>query len=458
MLPSRSTLRGWNPDSLTASAAAITAGATTVSDAVKGLDDACNRMPEAKAWSGQSQKAASAMFGRAERDASTFAAYAHDVAEALRRGSGTIGPARAALLNKADQVDAGPLEVTDQWVVLIDPVRMSAEDMAKLETLARSEQEAINGMLTAVGDADDATANAVVAAGKSHGFVEAGAPTDLGSMMAPVAQRPGDQVPDPRNPIGMVAQEAIRDGDMSTKVRDVSEPVKDQYGDELTTVTMQDGSKQVLTTYDPFDWPSKQNFASITQYDKDGNKVSETSSWHDHGTDSDYTTISWPNGANYTMSMDPSGTRTAGFTTASGRHSAVPVELIDDMSNDAGGLMSGLEKHVARGGSLPMVTADSIENVGRAAKFGGPALSLATTVFDMAMADSGRDACIAAVAGAGGFGGGWGGAEAGAGIGAVLFPPAAPLVVPFAAAGGAIFGGLWGADLGEFVGGVVCPY
>nr|MDP9168551.1 hypothetical protein [Actinomycetota bacterium] len=227
--------------------------------------------------------------------------------------------------------------------------------------------------------------------------------------------------------------------------------------DELTTVTMQDGSKQVLTTYDPFDWPSKQNFASITQYDKDGNKVSETSSWHDHGTDSDYTTISWPNGANYTMSMDPSGTRTAGFTTASGRHSAVPVELIDDMANDAGGLMSGLEKHVARGGSLPMVTADSIENVGRAAKFGGPALSLATTVFDMAMADSGRDACIAAVAGAGGFGGGWGGAEAGAAFGAI-FPPTAPLVVPFAAAGGAIFGGLWGADLGEFVGGVVCPY
>ncbi len=93
--------------------------------------------------------------------------------------------------------------------------------------------------------------------GKSRGFVEAGPPTDLGSLMMPVAQRPGDQVPDPRNPIGVLAQEAIRNGDMSVKIREVSEPVKNQYGDEVTTVTMQDGSKQVLTKYDPFDWPSK---------------------------------------------------------------------------------------------------------------------------------------------------------------------------------------------------------
>ena len=161
--------------------------------------------------------------------------------------------------------------------------------------------------------------------------------------------------------------------------------------------------------------------------------MSETSSWHDYGTGSDYTTISWPDGSNYTMSMDPTGYRTAGFTTAGGRHSAVPVELIDDISNDAGGLVSGLEKHIERGGSLPMVTAESLENVGKATKFGGPALSLATTVFDMMMAESGRDACIAAVAGAGGFGGGWGGAEIGAEAGAaasLAFPPAAAVLVP----------------------------
>ena len=457
MLPSRSTLRGWNPDSLTTSADAISAGVTKVADAVKGVDDACHRMPETNAWSGRSQQAASAMFGRAERNASTFGAYGHDLAEALRHGSGTIGPARAALLNKADQVDAGPLEVTDQWVVLVDPVRMSAEEMAKLDALARSEQEAINGMLTAVGDADDSTANAVVAAGKTHGFVEAGPPTDLGSMMLPVAQRPGDQVPDPRNPIGVVAQEAIRDGDMSVKIRDVSEPTKNEYGDEVTTVTMQDGSKQVLTQYDPFDWPSKGNFTSITQYDKDGNKVSETGSWHDYGTDCDQTTITWPNGAMFTMTMDPSGTRTAGFTTADGRHSAVPVELIDNISNGAGAAISGFDKHLARGGSLPMVTAESLDDVRFGTKLAGPALTVASTVFDMAMADNAHDRCVALVAGAVGAGGGWGGAEAGAALG-LATGPLAPGAVPVFAFVGAFGGGLGGSTLGNFIGDVVCPH
>jgi hypothetical protein len=428
-----------------------------VSTAVKGIDDACQRMPETKAWSGRSHKAAAAMFGRAERDASAFAEYAKGMAAALERGSGTIGPARAALLSKADQVDAGPLSVNDQWVVLIDPVRMSAEDLDKLEALARSEQEAINGLLTAVGDADDATANAVVAAGKEFGFVEAGPPTDLTSMMLPVAQRPGDQVPNPRDPVGVVGQEAIRNGDMSIAVRDVSAPVKNEYGDEVTTVTMQDGSRQVLTTYDPFDWPSKQNFASITQYDKDGNKVSETSSWHDAGTESDYTSISWPDNSNYTMSMDSTGHRTAGFTTADGRHSAVPVEMIDRISLLSGAGLSGLEKHIGGGGSLPMVTAQSLEDVGKAAKVAGPALVVATTAFDMAMADSGKERCIALVAGAVGGGGGWGMAEAGATLG-TFFGPGAPIAVPALAVILGAAGAFGGSKLGSFVGDVVCPY
>lgn len=397
------------------------------------------------------------MFGRAERNATAFAAYARELAEALRHGSDTIGPARAALLAKADQVDAGPLEVTDQWVVLIDPVKMSAEEMAKLEELARSEQEAVNRMLTAVGDADDTTANAVVAAGKSRGFVEAGPPTDFGSMMVPVAQRPGDQVPDPRNPIGVLAQEAIRNGDMSVKIREVSEPVKNQYGDEVTTVTMQDGSKQVLTKYDPFDWPSKGNFNSITQYDKDGNKVSETSSWHDYGTDSDQTTVTWPDGSSLMMSMDPSGTRTAGFTTADGRHSAVPVELIDNISTGAGAAISGFDKHLARGGSIPMVTAESFEDIRFGTKLAGPALTVATTAFDFAMAGNTHDRCVALVAGAVGTGGGWGGAELGAAAG-LLTGPLAPGAVPVFAFLGAFGGGYYGSQLGNFVGDIVCPY
>ncbi|ABM11901.1 hypothetical protein Mvan_1063 [Mycolicibacterium vanbaalenii PYR-1] len=51
----------------------------------------------------------------------------------------------AALLSKADQVEAGPLNVTDQWVVLIDPVLASAEEMAVLQEFALQEQGEIIG-------------------------------------------------------------------------------------------------------------------------------------------------------------------------------------------------------------------------------------------------------------------------------------------------------------------------
>jgi hypothetical protein len=460
MLPSRPTLRGWNPDSLAASATSITSRTQSVSDAVTGIDDACQRMPETHGWTGRSHEAAAAMFGRAANRAKAFREYGDAVASALRTGGDSIGSARAALLSAADRVDEGPLNVTDQWVVLIDPVKMSADELAKLEKLARSEQESINRMLSAVGDADDATANAVAAAGGKFGFVEAGPPTDLGSMMVPVAQRPGDEVPNPRDPVGVVAQESIRNGDMSIAVREVVES-ENEDGEEVTTVFLQDGSKQVITKRDPFEWPSKQNFITVEQFDKHGNEVSESSSWHDAGTDCDYTSVTWPDGSNWTMTMDPTGRRSAGFTTADGRHSAVPVELIDNISLVSGAGLSGLEKHVVNGGSLPMITASSVEDIGRAAKFGGPALGIATTVFDMAMADSGKDRCIALVAGAAGGGGGWAGAEMGAAGGATFgaaFPPLLALAVPGGAIAGGVVGGLLGADLGKFVGEVVCPY
>ncbi|MDT5331147.1 MAG: hypothetical protein QOF31_2444 [Mycobacterium sp.] len=457
MLPSRTTLKGWNPDSLAASSEAISSGAATVSGAVTGIDSACQRMPETKAWSGRSHEAAAEMFGRAGRDASRFSEYANAVASALKNGSGMIGSARGALLNKADQVDQGELNVTDQWVVLIDPVRMPTEKLAQLQALAQEEQATINSMLTAVGNADDETANAVVAAGGRFGFVEAGPMTsDPSSMMLPSRQRPGDQVPDPRTPVGMIGQEAIRAGDESISIREVTES-KNQYGEEVTTVVMQDGSKQVITRNDPFEWPDRQNFITVEQSDKHGNEVSRSSSWHDLGNDCDYTSVTWPDGSNFTMSMDPTGYRNAGFTTASGRHSAVPVELIDDISNSSGAALSGLEKHIVHGGSLPMLTAESVENVGKAAKFGGPALGVATTVFDMVMADTGRDACIASIAGAAGAGGGWGGAEFGAYAG-TFFGPGAPIAIPALAFLIGVGGAFGGADLGKFVGNVVCPY
>lgn len=380
MLPSRPTLRGWNPESLASSAVAIAAAAQTVADGVAGIDDACRRMPETRAWSGRSHTAASAMFGRAERQASEFSEYAKAVSAALRSGAESIGTARRALLAKADELDAGPLNVSDQWVVLVDPAYMSDEAMAELQALALQEQATVNTMLTAVGDADEATANAVVAAGDRFGFVELGPPTELGDLLLPTTQRPPDEVADPRTPVGVVAQEMIRAADQQQNVREVVESTNG-YGEEVRTVIKQDGSKAVTTRMDPFEWPSKQNFYEIEEFDKNGDFVARTSSWHDLSNDCDYTSITFADGSNWTMSMDPTGHRQAGFTTADGRHSAVPVELIDNISTGTTAAMSGREKHIARGGSLPMVTAETAENIGKTMKFGGPAVTVAATVF-----------------------------------------------------------------------------
>lgn len=455
VLPSRSTLQGWNPDSLTGAASSVSSAGQTVGDGVSNIDDAINRMPETRGWSGQAHDAATGMFGRAEAKAQQFTAYTDAVASAFNKGATAIGAARSALLARADAVDSGPLNVTDQWVVLIDPVMTSQEEMAKLQALALQEQAEINTLLCAVGDADNATADAILAAGKDHGFVAPEAPKDLGDLMLSTAQRPADQVPDPRNPVGMMQQEAIRSADQQQQIREVSYSTN-EYGEEVTTVIKQDGSKAVTTEMDPFEYPSKQNFYMMEEFDKDGNFIARTSSWHDLGNDCDYTTISYADGSHLTMSMDSTGQRTAGFTTATGKHSSVPVELIDDLSAATGAAMSGMEKHIVHGGSLPMLTAESVDNIGKTMKFGGPALGVATTVFDMFMAETDKERCIALVAGIAGGGGGWGGVELGAALGASSIV-AAPVAVPVLATLFGLFGAYGGAEMGEFVGEVICP-
>lgn len=456
MLPSRSTLQGWNPDSLSGSGSAVRSAGQSVGDGVSNLDDAINRMPETRGWSGQAHDAATGMFGRADTTAQQFAGYTDAVASALSNGANAIGAARSALLAKADAVDNGPLNVTDQWVVLIDPVMATEAEMAKLQALALQEQAEINTLLCAVGDADNATADAIVAAGTKNGFVAPDSPSDLEDLLLPTAQRPADQVPDPRSPVGMMQQEAVRAADQQQQIREVSYSTN-EYGEEVTTVIKQDGSKAVTTEMDPFEYPSKMNFYMMEEFDKDGNFVARTSSWHDLGNDCDYTTIAYADGSHLTMSMDSTGHRTAGFTTADGRHSAVPVEMIDNLSMATTTGMGGLEKHIARGGALPMLTAESVDNIGKTMKFGGPALTAATTVFDMVMADSGKDRCIALVAGVVSGGGGWGGVELGAAAG-TIGGPLAPVTVPL---GAVILGGVGtfgGAKLGQFIGDVVCPY
>lgn len=92
MLPSRSTLQKWNPDSLTTSSGTVQSAGQTVGDGVSNIDDAINRMPETRGWSGQAHDAAVGMFGRADAKAQQFTGSTDAVASAFRSGALT-GPA-----------------------------------------------------------------------------------------------------------------------------------------------------------------------------------------------------------------------------------------------------------------------------------------------------------------------------------------------------------------------------
>lgn len=155
MLPSRSRVQSWNPESLAGAADTIRSAGALIYRSIRELDDEIDRMPEAAAWSGTAHRAAADMFGRATDRSSGFKDYAETVAAALTDGSTMIGRARAGALSKAAEIDSGPLSVSDQWVAMIDPAGMSAERAAELEKQAKAAQAQLNPLVIAVDQADD---------------------------------------------------------------------------------------------------------------------------------------------------------------------------------------------------------------------------------------------------------------------------------------------------------------
>jgi hypothetical protein len=433
------------------SASAVSASAQSISNAVNGVSFTIVHMPETQAWAGRSHEAATAMFDRAHRETSKFSEYADDVATALRNGSGPLGDARTALLNKADQIDQGELHVTDNWVVLIKPVRMSAEKAAALLSQARSEQEIVNQMLLAVGDADEDTANAVTKAGANHGFALPN-PNDPGSVLVPGQKRPGDDVPNPRTLGGMYEQDVTRGEDMATAVREtIEEDTSD--GQHVTTLLMQDGSKHKITRWGG---PEIDNVAD-DYYDPSGKWVVGSHSWNDPFTGVKSTSIEWADHTVFTTTITPDGTRTAGVIMPDGRQGTVPPDspfFSHPVLTSVGGALTALDVHVSQGGGIPMLTSSSVENVGKATRYAGPVLGIATSVYDVTSAANFHEACVAGISGVMGFYGGDLSATAAAAGSTAL---GVPEVAPFAAGGASMVGGWmfgWaGAKLGE----VICP-
>lgn len=401
-------------------------------------------MPESREWAGQSQVAAQAMFTRATNRASSFKNYAESFADALRSGSANIGAARTALLAEADSVDASELNVTDQWVVMIDPAEMSAEKAAQLERQARIAQAEINELLLAVGKADDHAAAKLMLA-REHGApfenLEYGPP-------GPVPPAPGDDVPDPSTPEGKQFQEFASAQDMATTVRDVEEST-DRDGNRVTTYTMLDGSQQIATEYVDQGLPSQQVYPAgtvqVLHVDKNGKWISNTMTTprEDGGK---LTEVSWADGTQITISQNPDGTQTGSCTTADGNHAVLPDSFFQDpVPTLAGAALSGLEVQAGKG--IQGLSPAALDGLKAGAKWGGPAMGVAQTVLGMYTADTVYERCVAAWSGGVGL---VGGIATSVAVGAV------PGVGPFAAMGANAAGGFVFGYVGKLVGNVLC--
>lgn len=454
MLPSRSRLERWNPDSLSFTGAHIKAGGQAVDDSVVRVRDNLGVMPETKAWSGAAHDEADKMFGRATEQTRDFADHNGKIGQAFVDGAGSIGGARTGLLNKADEIDRGDLYVSDGWVVLIKAAPMSEEKVAALMALIEAEQAVINELLLAVGAADDAVADAVMAGAAELGFV-APSTDGLGGLMIPGLQRPDDEVPNPSNHIGLFQQAVMRGEEMATTVREVKEEIvnhRGDYGEPRKTLIMQDGSKQVLWEFGP---PGHRHMTT-THYDPDDKMITTTDSWIDMWGNKRLD-IEWADGTMLNGSETPDGVIKMAFTLPDGRYGVLPPDnplLTGAVPTTVGGAMTGLSAHVGRGGSLPMLDMDATKNVGAGAKFGGPALGVLTTAYSMASAETPYDACVSGFAGGFQIVGEIGGGAAGVGVASSI--PGAQGFVPFAAVGGAYVGGQWMNSLGTKVGEVFC--
>ncbi|KUI11505.1 hypothetical protein AU193_19000 [Mycobacterium sp. GA-1285] len=445
MLPSRSRLQGWAPESLFSSASAIRDAGKSIYEAVLGLDDRIDRMPEARGWAGEAHDAAADMFGRATARASVVKNYAEAFADALEGGSAAIGQARTALLGTADEIDSGPLHVTDQWVVMIDPAAMSAQQSAELQKQAQTAQATINDLLLAVGEADDRTARQLLLArieGEVFENLEYGPP-------GPIPALPGDDVFSPSTEEGKQFQEIARAQDLATTVREVTETV-DDHGNRLTTYTMLDGSEQVATEYVGQGSPSEQLYpvgtVTVSHTDKNGKAVSLTSTIpREEG--GKLTEVWYANGTHVAISETAEGVLTGSCTTPDGRTGILPDSFFNDpVPTLAGGMLSGLEKLPAKG--IPVLSADVLDGLRAGGKFGGPAVGVASMIYNMVSAETLHDRCVAAWSGGVGL---VGGLATSVGVGAI------PGVGPAAAMGISTPAGfIWGY-VGELVGNIVCP-
>ncbi|MCH9728211.1 MAG: hypothetical protein K0U84_00745, partial [Actinomycetia bacterium] len=156
------------------------------------------------------------------------------------------------------------------------------------------------------------------------------------------------------------------------------------------------------------------------------------------------TTTKLADGTVATLIEYPDGSRSATISTPDGRQADVPLDLLNENAlSSFSTLLKGVEVEAEKG--LPILTQEASEHVRVGAKYGGPAFAVAGALWDVAVAETGFERCVAAAEGTtsvtlaalGGI------ATAGAGPG---------LAIPTA-----ILTSAGGKALGNWMGNMFCP-
>ncbi|WP_188491088.1 hypothetical protein [Williamsia phyllosphaerae] len=423
----------------------------------------CRTLPALHGWSGESHDAATAAFDRSKRPAAAIADAAEAIAQALVVGSHAVGTARTQLLDKATAIEAGRLLVTDGWVVLLKPLAMTRAEAVELQKLQAAEQAEINRLLAAVDDADNATARDLSAAAQRFGFTPPGSGDWLSTLVTVGSTRPGDDVADPRLPMTMLAQKQAQAADAATTVAARTDDTE-RNGTKLAVITMQDGSRREIREWKDqvpekgqmplfFSGRSPTTGSSETTYDPDGNRVLTIgSSTSVEGTSR---TIRKADGSGVVAYIGAQGQKSGWtFGTDGSYEKDLPTDapfFTHPELTVTGGGISALQNFAESPKGVAALGEATASKVAVGAKYGGPALGIATTVYDMAVADNQYEACRAMYSGVGGTVGGTVSGMAGGAAGAIAGGVGAPIGAGLGTIAGTWIFGKLGDEIGQMV-------
>lgn len=461
MIPTRTRLNSWNLGTLLDNKKTLWQAGQDIEMAVHSLRSDCDSLPELRAWSGESHDAAVSMLARTARHAAFFGDIADDATGILDSYYHWLVSVRDRINTLAASIEGGPLYVSDQWIVLLDPEPMDAQRTEVLRKAQNGFQQQINPLITELGQVEDQTVDKLRNLNYRYSDVrlDPGDPT--------VHPRPDDGVPDPQYEGGRKMQEDLQAQDAAVTVAGITE--EDNDGSHVKTIMMQDGSKQVATTTATYQappgtlYPVTPGFGPpagypgdpmqrVEKFDSSGNLMSSVQTVRsNYFKGATWTNVNIPGQGGLSTKKDSDGDVTANMWGPDGKISTIPEDssfFTHPSVTTIGGAVTGLETAANKGALDMALDADTVNKVRVGSKFAGPGIGVATTVWDMAAAETPREQCVAGVAGTVSTVGSTA-LGAAAGIpGSTVSGPIAGFVG--AAAGTWVFGAL-GARLGEAV-------